>query len=216
MTDNTLTGPDEFLTQLTDVLKSHRFRIIKTSVSASFIDAERFITGASFVIHFADINNAPSVDVEKIIEAAFPSFKCTMKDSVTMNSYKMTRIADNDTSIQPMKNILANIARLGNLDPKCDYALVLKLMEEVGELSECFNHFKGNLPHKTMKENIEGEAADVIICAIAIIARVYPDLNPDSVIQMIMKQLVLKSEKWNNVIDFHLGPEIHRNPVTKI
>jgi hypothetical protein len=145
-----------------------------------------------------------------------------MKDSVTMNTYKMTRIVDNDTSVQPMKNILTNIARLGNLDPKCDYSLVLKLMEEVGEFSECFNHLKGNLPHKTMKEKIEGEAADVIICAIAVIARVYPDLSPDSAIKLIMSQLALKSEKWNNVIDLHLADKqaeqecvISRMPVNK-
>lgn len=125
-------------------------------------------------------------------------------------------------TVQPMNNILENIARLGNIDPKCDYSLVLKLMEEVGELSECFNHYKGNLPHKTMKEPIEGEVADVIICAIAVLARVKDDMSSASVIQLIMKQLALKSEKWNNVIDLHLADKqaeqecvISRMPVNK-
>ena len=220
--DLTESNPDVFLSQLRDVLSAHGLRIIKSSVSASFIDDQRFISNATFSIHFMDLNNAPAIDVEKIIEDTFPAFKCVMKDSVNMNSYKMTRIVDNDTSAHPMKNILSNIARLGNLDPKCDYSLMLKLMEEVGEFSECFNHLKGNLPHKTMKEKIEGEAADVIICAIAVIARVYPDLNPDSVIKLIMSQLALKSEKWNNVIDFHLADKraekecvISRMPVNK-
>ena len=75
-----------------------------------------------------------------------------------------------------------------------------KLMEEVGEFSEALLFKLGHLPHKTMKEPIEGEAADIIICVIDTLQSVYPDLTPDELHDTLQLQLAKKSAKWASVI----------------
>lgn len=75
-----------------------------------------------------------------------------------------------------------------------------KLMEEVGEFSEALLFKLGYLPHKTVKEPIEGEAADIIICVVDTLQSVYPDLSPDELTEMLQKQLAKKSEKWKDVM----------------
>lgn len=72
----------------------------------------------------------------------------------------------------------------------------VKLMEEVGELSEALLHKLGYLPHKTLKEPIEGEAADVILCAIDLLAGAYPDMTAEGLASMLEWQLTKKSQKW--------------------
>ena len=75
-----------------------------------------------------------------------------------------------------------------------------KIMEEVGEFSEALLHKLGYLPHKIMKEPIEGEAADIIICVIDTLASAYPDLTPTQLTDMITHQLGKKSQKWVTVM----------------
>lgn len=75
-----------------------------------------------------------------------------------------------------------------------------KIMEELGEFSEALLHKLGHLPHKTMKEPIEGEAADVIICVVDALAGVYPSLNADELYEMLQLQLSKKSDKWVKVM----------------
>lgn len=75
-----------------------------------------------------------------------------------------------------------------------------KTMEELGEFSEALLHKLGHLPHKTMKEPIEGEAADVIICIIDALTGAYPELTPTQLNDMLMHQLNLKSQKWSSVM----------------
>lgn len=97
-------------------------------------------------------------------------------------------------------DIFTKIAKLGNEDMKNDYSLMLKLVEEVGELSEAFNHHKGNLPNKTMKEPLEGEIADVIICALSVLSRVNSNLSPSESVDLLLKYLTIKTAKWESVI----------------
>ena len=75
-----------------------------------------------------------------------------------------------------------------------------KIMEEVGEFSEALLFKLGHLPHKTMKEPIEGEAADIIICVIDTLQSVYPDLTADELNAMLEQQLAKKSQKWMDVM----------------
>lgn len=74
------------------------------------------------------------------------------------------------------------------------------MMEEVGEFSEALLHKLGYLPHKTMKEPLEGEAADIIICVIDTMAAAYPDLSYEELNDMLIEQLVKKSRKWITVM----------------
>ncbi len=76
-----------------------------------------------------------------------------------------------------------------------------KLMEEVGEFSEALLHKLGHLPHKTMKEPIEGEAADIILCVIDTLAGVYPELSAEELRTMLETQLTKKSQKWVTVME---------------
>lgn len=80
-----------------------------------------------------------------------------------------------------------------------------KIMEEVGEFSEALLFKLGHLPHKTMKEPIEGEAADIIICVIDTLQSVYPDMTVDELHDMLDKQLAKKSAKWINVMSKRLS-----------
>lgn len=75
-----------------------------------------------------------------------------------------------------------------------------KTMEELGEFSEALLHKLGHLPHKVMKEPIEGEAADVIICVIDALAGAYPELSADELSDMLKAQLKKKSQKWVSVM----------------
>ena len=75
-----------------------------------------------------------------------------------------------------------------------------KAMEELGEFSEALLHKLGHLPHKTMKEPIEGEAADVIICIIDALAGAYPELSADELHKMLKAQVEKKSQKWISAI----------------
>lgn len=75
-----------------------------------------------------------------------------------------------------------------------------KTMEELGEFSEALLHKLGHLPHKTMKEPIEGEAADVIICIVDALAGAYPELTADELSDMLKAQLKKKAQKWVTVM----------------
>ena len=76
-----------------------------------------------------------------------------------------------------------------------------KTMEELGEFSEALLHKLGHLPHKTMKEPLEGEAVDVIICVIDALAGAYPDMSAKELTDMLKLQLEKKSKKWKKVMN---------------
>lgn len=75
----------------------------------------------------------------------------------------------------------------------------IKLGEEFGELSEAVNHQLGHLQHKTMKEPLAGEVADVINTAIGVLVRAYPDHSDEQLADMLNAQLHLKTAKWERV-----------------
>ena len=76
----------------------------------------------------------------------------------------------------------------------------VKTMEELGEFSEALLHKLGHLPHKEMKEPIEGEAADVILCIIDALAGAYPEMTAEGLTSMLEWQLAKKSQKWEKVM----------------
>jgi len=75
-----------------------------------------------------------------------------------------------------------------------------KIMEEVGEFSEALLHKLGFLPHKTMKEPLVGEAADVILCVLDTLASAYPELSEDELGSLILEQIEKKTQKWKDVM----------------
>jgi len=99
-----------------------------------------------------------------------------------------------------LRQVLTHIANVSRDEPKPLAALGLKLGEESGELMEAINHHLGWLPHKVMKEPIEGEVADVVQIAVAILVRAYPNLDTEQVLDMLAKMLIVKTAKWQDVI----------------
>jgi len=77
---------------------------------------------------------------------------------------------------------------------------MIKLTEECGELAEAVNKHEGLLPHKELKEPVEGEVADVIITAIDVLRRVHADKTEEEVFELLKTQLELKSQKWENIL----------------
>lgn len=75
-----------------------------------------------------------------------------------------------------------------------------KLMEEVGEFSEALLHSMGFLKHKTMKEPLAGEAADIILCVLDTLASAHPELTSDQLVELVTSQLEIKHDKWKRVL----------------
>lgn len=98
------------------------------------------------------------------------------------------------------KNESRKIVQLASVNTAPVLVRHTKLTEECGEFAEALLHKLGYLPHKTMKEPIEGEAADVIICVIDTLREVYQDLSKEEFFDMLQKQLDLKGQKWDNVL----------------
>ena len=99
-----------------------------------------------------------------------------------------------------MIEITERMISLAQKDTKDLLGLTLKLMEEVGELAEAVNYKLGNLPHKQMKEKIEGEVADVINCAISVLVRAYPKKDSSYIYFLLEEQLKKKADKWESII----------------
>lgn len=52
-----------------------------------------------------------------------------------------------------------------------------------------------------MKEPIEGEVADVIICVLDTLRAVYPEQTPTEFLAMVQYQIDKKSARWANIIE---------------
>lgn len=72
---------------------------------------------------------------------------------------------------------------------------ILKLQEEVGELSQEVNIYLGNLPEKKIgKDGILGEVCDIIIASLDVLYLYNPNIDP----KVIEETVRLKLEKWTN------------------
>lgn len=86
--------------------------------------------------------------------------------------------------------------QLSATDPKDLSSMVIKVMEEVGELAEAVNYSLGNLPHKDLKEPPIHEVADVIITTLAVAQRLYPHLSVQQLISLVGVAITRKLEKY--------------------
>jgi|SRR5579859_12512 len=97
-------------------------------------------------------------------------------------------------------NILLQTIRLARKERKPLANISLKLVEEVGELAEAVNHLEGYLPHKTMKEELIGEVADVIQCAITILVKTKPEIFDEEIVLQLARSLDHKNSKWERLL----------------
>lgn len=101
--------------------------------------------------------------------------------------------------IELEKRFLREIYRIQEIaafdDPKSIEACSLKLMEEVGELSEQVLVLQGHIK-KPVKEPIEGEVADVINCVLSVLVKAYPEKNVYEIFSLLTSAMAVKNQKW--------------------
>lgn len=101
-------------------------------------------------------------------------------------------------------NFEQTILRIMNVtlkDPKGIDGMMIKTFEEGGELAEAVNIHTGAIKHKTTKEPLVGEVADLVQCAIAVLVRATPDLTGEARAALLLEWLNKKTDKWEAVID---------------
>lgn len=77
----------------------------------------------------------------------------------------------------------------------------LKLVEEVGEVSEAILAINGRFKHKKMKEPVEGELADVMLQCMDVLGKAYPERSREELILTLAAQMILKLAKWQRILD---------------
>jgi NTP pyrophosphatase (non-canonical NTP hydrolase) len=80
-------------------------------------------------------------------------------------------------------------------EPKTLLAMLSQLMQEVGELAEAVSVQEG-YSTKTLQEPLAGEVADVVQCAISILARCTPDLTDEARSALLANEIFKKTKKW--------------------
>jgi len=83
-----------------------------------------------------------------------------------------------------------------------DFALTIKLSEEVGEFSEVMLHEMGYLRHKNKewKDTPIEEAADIINVLIGTLAVHYPDVPPEELSDDLLAAVKKKGAKYARLI----------------
>jgi len=99
-----------------------------------------------------------------------------------------------------MRELINDALDISRADQKPTLFKLGKLQEEGGELAQAVLHNEGFLPHKTMKEPLVGEVADVILVALDVYRASYPELNNEQLIAQLEEQLKTKSAKWRSIL----------------
>lgn len=86
-------------------------------------------------------------------------------------------------------------------DTAPDWAHGLKLGEEVGEVNECILKGNGFLQHKTLKEDVMHEVADVMNTCCALLTSHYPDLSPKELTEALTDAMMKKGTKYAKVLN---------------
>ena len=75
--------------------------------------------------------------------------------------------------------------------------LLCKLTEECGELAEAVLVARGFKPHKTLEEDAAiAEAADVLMCLLLLLGRLYPERSPDQLAALLAAQADAKLARY--------------------
>jgi NTP pyrophosphatase (non-canonical NTP hydrolase) len=100
-----------------------------------------------------------------------------------------------------MRDILVDVMLTSTTKDTLDTnQLYMKMGEEVGELAEALLVEQGVLPHKTLTEDSFGEAADVLICLVGVMAEHHKDKPPTVVYHLLLDALAVKAAKYEDVV----------------
>jgi NTP pyrophosphatase (non-canonical NTP hydrolase) len=104
-----------------------------------------------------------------------------------------------------MLTIFSRLIEMSRRDPLPLANMMVKLNEESGELAEAVNFHEGYLPNKTMKEPLDGEVADVINCAVAVLVKARGSLSDAELLALLEAALLRKADKWELGIQARLA-----------
>jgi NTP pyrophosphatase (non-canonical NTP hydrolase) len=82
-----------------------------------------------------------------------------------------------------------------------DWALGLKLVEEVGEVSEVILYENGFIQHKEIKEDLFHEVADVFNVCTAILTQHYTELDEAQIMVRLTQAVEKKGKKYADLLN---------------
>lgn len=82
-----------------------------------------------------------------------------------------------------------------------DWALGLKLSEEVGEVAEALMVANGFSRHKTLEEDVLHEVADVINVCIGLLTQHYNELSPEELERALTDAISKKGKKYQSILE---------------
>ena len=100
-----------------------------------------------------------------------------------------------------LDNVFSDLIKMcREYDDAPDWAHGLKLGEECGEVQECILKANGFLEHKTLKEDVLHEVADVMNTCCALLSSHYPDHLPDELVDALTSAMMKKGTKYAKVL----------------
>lgn len=78
--------------------------------------------------------------------------------------------------------------------------LALKVAEETGEFATAVLYHEGLVQHKTLKEGMFEEAADVVNVIFAALTAAYPNMSPREIVTAFSNAYEHKAEKYARLI----------------
>jgi len=84
--------------------------------------------------------------------------------------------------------------------------LGLKATEELGEFGTAVLVETGAITHKSLKEPAFGEAADVLLCMTAALAKLYPNMSPRAVSDELARWVHIKQAKYDVLLESKQPP----------
>jgi hypothetical protein len=79
--------------------------------------------------------------------------------------------------------------------------LGLKATEELGEFGTAVLVETGAITHKSLKEPAFGEAADVLLCMTAALAKMYPNMPPRAIADELTRWVHIKQAKYDALLE---------------
>jgi len=103
---------------------------------------------------------------------------------------------------QPLEEQLARVARQARQYERMNPTeLALKAGEEQGEFATAVLVETGAITHKTLKEPSFGEAADVLLCHMSALAKLYPRMTDEEIAAELTRWIHIKQAKYDQLLE---------------
>lgn len=163
--------------------------------------------GKYFISYNAgDFEDAPSIPLATTVEKAF-ELGCTTLDlegffeRECLAGQAMPRrrfIAPVPALEDQLARVVRQARQYETMNPT---ELALKAGEEQGEFATAVLVETGAITHKTLKEPAFGEAADVLLCHIASLAKLNPDMTAEEIAEELARWVCIKQGKYDQLLE---------------